>query len=450
MKVGLSDSAGAWAVQAADYLQRGDQLMYTVADPAAADVVVSDGPGVGDWRFTDLGGEPLGRSRWIRAAVAGDADTVDVQLRDRSRILARGRVDVRRTVAATIGQALAAAGPLIEMAVAGAAPGGDLVDIDIDDPPGDITTSLRSHVMFAKRLARAAVTYRQWGVARLDPNAVSSMLTGPATVLDLRWQSPPPDHFWADPAVVGDARGHWLFVEELDRKLGIGHIRALPCRGPQLGPGTVVHTSRHHVSFPQVQWIAGRWIATVETCATDNPMMTFDRLGEPWRVASDLPTLPPHLADPVVQFDQAGRPVRVIGTDAQTSPDAVFTEYRFEDDSWARVPGSTYVDVRSARGGGTWDHVQGIRAVQDCARTYGAGLRLVPDQGWFGAPDGSDVVHLDGTSAHGDGWNPEGVHTLTWTPEQDQVWIDGWHRRASALGGYRRMVERRHLATCQG
>lgn len=421
--------------------------------PDAADVVVTDQAGGGSgWRLTDRAGAPLTDSEWVRQGVAGESPTVDVQLRDRTRILASGRVEVRRSIAATVAVALSTAGPLIEMAVVGADPATDAVDDPVPSPTGSVIASARGHAAFVGRVARAAVTYRQWGIARLDARAVSNLLGGGPVASRLEWHSPPPDHFWADPAVVAadEADACWVFVEELAYATGRGHIRALWWDGRVLHRGAVVYATDHHLSYPQIQRVGGRWVATVETCAAANPMMTFDRPGDPWRVAADLPALPPHMADAVVEFDVAGSPVRVFATDAATSPDAVYVEHRHVDGLWSRDPSRTYVDVRSARGGGTWDSDLGVRAVQDCAGSYGMALSLVPDQGWRGARSGAVRAHLDGESVPLGSWRPAGVHTLAWTPDQEHVWLDGWRRRGSAVGGYRRLVERRHLASCKG
>lgn len=456
VRVLARDPNGTWAGAATEYLNRGDPALCSVVT-SGADVAVTADDEAGDvWRFTDRAGRPLTDSQWVRSAVAGRLDTVDIQLRNGATLLAQGRMDVRRTAAATAALALSVAGPLIEMAIARPEQV-PAVDEEVPDPPGSLATGARSQWSFAGRLSRAAVTYRQWGIACLQRGTVTSLRNGAPLAGPLDWQSPPPNRFWADPTVVCDGDECWVFVEELDRATGKGHIRALKCRGSQLVPAGIVHTGTHHLSFPQIQRVAGRWLATVETCGATNPIMTFDRLGDQWRVARDLPALPPHLADPVVEFDAAGRPGRVLGTDARTSADAAFVVYRSDGDSdrgsdtaWRRVPGATYVDVRSARGGGTWDHSLGLRAVQDCARTYGRGVRLVPDRGWFGSIDRSAPVELDGESAPPGNWSPVGVHTLTWTADQEHVWLDGWRRHGSALGGYKRVVERRHLAQCTG
>lgn len=445
MKIALRDPDSSWAPTAADFLRRGPDPIRVV-EPADADVVVGDG---GDWTFTDRAGVSLTESTWVRAAVAGYLDSVEIQLRCGRELLASGRVGLRRTVRATEALAMRTAGPLIEMAIVRGGTPQPSRDEHLDGPPGRILTAVRAQGSFAGRLSRASVTYRQWGIARLQPGSVSALLEGAPLASFLRWNSPAPNQFWADPTVVCDESGPWVFVEELDRRTGKGHIRALRIRNGAVEPGPVVLDREHHVSYPQIRWVDGRWVASVETCGAANPIMTCDRLGDPWRPVSDLPPLPSFVGDPSVEFDDDGLPARVLATDAGTDGDAVSVQYIWSGSAWQRVPEVTYVDVRSARGGGTSDRALGVRAVQDCARTYGRGLRLVPVD-WQGGPGACPLAVLDGPSAPPATWPPAGIHTMTWTPDQSEVWIDGWRRHVTALGGYHRVVERRHLASCSG
>lgn len=453
MRITLTADEGSWAGLARDYLERGTNGTVTiVSSQPEVSVTATGSPSSTSsddrWRLTDVAGQDLWESEWVADAVARRT-TVEVQLRSGDDVLAAGRTDVRRTVRATVETALAAAGPLIEMAVAAVVP----IRVGGGAPPQVIRSRRVAHrratTAFGGRVARAAVTYRQWGIARLPRCSVDDLVAGTAAVSipALEWQSPAPDHFWADPCVVAHDGQEWIFVEELDRKSGRGHIRALRWDGVAARPGPVVFATSHHLSYPQVKQVAGRWLATVETCAAANPILTFDRLGEPWRVAADLPALPPHMADPVVEFDAAGRPERLISTDAATSPDAHYVEHRLGPEGWHRLAAATYVDVTSARGGGS--RHDGVRAVQDCAGLYGRALGLVPERDWHGTVYGDPLATVSGDEVTGD-WQPAGVHTLTWTVDQEHVWIDGWRRRGSPVGGYRRLIERRHLKECDG
>ena len=450
MRLALGDDHGVWAAGARDYLQRGKPDIALT--DSRADVVVTDSEMSATapddaWHLTDAAGAPLTNSPWVRDAVARRTP-VEIQLRSRSLVLAAGRTDVRRNISATVEVALRSAGPLIEMAAAAAVP----VTAAVERRPATAVSAgaaaFRGQSAFAGRVARAAATYRQWGIARLPAGSVDALLTGtPGDCRDLTWHSPEPNRFWADPCVVADDMGCWVFVEELDRTTGRGHIRAVRWEGSDLVPGGIVHSSHHHMSFPQVQFTGGRWLATVETCAATNPVLTFDRPGEPWRLASDLPALPPHLADPVLVIGADGLPQRVVATDAQTSPDTNYVEHVRDGDRWVRTPSATYVDITTARGGGT--RLPEVRAVQDCATVYGRALCLVPTRDWHGTVYGDPLAVLSGSDVDGD-WTAGGVHTLTWTPDQEQVWIDGWRRRPAVTGGYRRWVERRHPRECDG
>jgi hypothetical protein len=232
-----------------------------------------------------------------------------------------------------------------------------------------------------------------------------------------------------------------MFVEELDRRTGRGHILAMTVREGRLQEdrAVVVLANEHHLSFPQVQYVEGRWLATVETCAGHNPVYTFEHPGQTWQPILDIPPLPPHTADPVVDFSSG----ELIGTDARTDPDSVLMRYRRVGSAWEPVTAAVQVDAMFSRGAGTWDRSRGWRAVQDCTGTYGRAVGLVDAD----APM-TPLSRWTAKQVGGRRWR--GVHTLTWTPQLDHVWIDAWRRRFSALGWRARLVERRHLHTCQG
>ena len=450
MRLQLSDTIGCWASAATEYLHRGGYGGIEVTQQQA-DVTVTDSASRGnsEWRFTDAAGDPVNHSQWIVHAVA-HREPVQLQLRSGDQILAAGVTDVRRSIVSTVAVALSSAGPLIEMALSDSTAPRPAGDRRPSDPPNARTAALRANTALAGRVVRAAMTYRQWGVARLPARTLDHLIERRQLSGRLEWHSPPPSFFWADPTVVSHDGQCWLFLEELDRKTGRGHIRALRWLDGILQRGPVVYTTPHHLSYPQVQFVGGRWLATVETCAAANPILTFDSLGDPWRVCSDLSALPPHMADPVVVFRSDGTPDRLISTDAMTGPDTNYVEHIYEEDRWVRDPCATYVDITSARGGGTRDPLRGVRAVQDCAGGYGLRLGVVPDTDWSGTVYGEPLTRLDPDDVPLSDWQPAGVHTLTWTPDQEQVWIDGWRRQPSAVGGYRRIVERRHLRQCEG
>ncbi len=387
-----------------------------------------------DLRLADCDGVALAQSQHLHRAVRRNTGQLVVTLADgEGRVRGRGVVGTRRSVAGTIAAASRVAGPLaVHAATADSrAPGSP----STQRTPSARVSDAAGAVWFAGRLVRAAVTYREWAcapIAALDPEQGRLTRCG-------EWQSGP-RRFWADPFLLSTAVGDWLFMEELDRTTGLGHIVAAPVRGGTLDISAVrrVLATDHHLSFPQLQWVDGRWLATVETCAAHNPVYTFDAPGEPWRSIDDLPPLPPHTADPVIDFETGW----LIGTDARTDPDSVGIRYRLNDGAWHADPGSVSVDVGWRRGAGTWDRDRGWRAVQDCAGTYGRAVGLVDSRS--DAPLAKWSVP-EVVGAHG--WR--GVHSLTWSAS-GATWIDGWRRRPSLLGWRLRLVERHHLASCQG
>ncbi|MEI2786432.1 MAG: hypothetical protein V9E82_12150 [Candidatus Nanopelagicales bacterium] len=387
----------------------------------------------GDLFLSDTSGVPLEYSRSVTRALQKNSGRLGVALADSDgRVYAKGVVGTRRTAARTVAGARLVAGPLAVMAahrkataVAPTSPVGRTAQLGAD---------LAASGWFGLRLARAALTYREWACVTIRmPHSTDATLD----VMGM-WHSGP-HRFWADPFVLIDSGESWLFMEELDRATGRGHLIAARIIDGDLRDPRVILSNDHHLSFPVVGRHQGRWIATVETCARHNPVYTFDRPGDPWHEDAELPALPPHTADAVADFD-AGT---LVGTDAATDGHSVLVRYALQGDEWVPQPDAVRVDIGWSRGGGVVDTARGIRAVQDCAGTYGTAL------GWTSTEDPDQhLARWSAADLSTPGWR--GVHTMTWDPLQQQVWIDGWRRRVSPLGWRHRLVEQGHFAQCQG
>ena len=433
--------------------------------------------GAADLLLVGGDGLPLRRSDVLVDAVLRALPEVEVALADpHGSIVARGWVARLRSVAATCAAARRVAGPLTVQAFAGVCaplPDGGRAPVGCHGPgrsPGwrARLADAAGLARFAGRLARASVTVREWACAPVsEPGFGRVPVTQLGTRIQLAgaWQNGRADRFWADPCLVA-AEGGWLFVEELNRRTGLGAIRALQVRGELLVPGQVVLSTDHHLSFPQLYRVGERWLATVETCRDHQPIYECAKLGEPWTEAADLPLLPPGLADPVLVWPPGGDAaaglagLRLVATHAGTDPDAVLVAFDYDagERRWIADPAAVQVDVRRTRGGGTLDAQRGERAVQDCAGTYGRAFELTS---WpsGSVPRGGQRRWAADALRGGRRRRIQGIHTLTWAVRgvsADPVaaeaapWIDGWRRRISPLGGYLRLVERRHSASCDG
>ena len=305
---------------------------------------------------------------------------------------------------------------------------------------------------FAKRLTTRVLTAQQWRIAQLpgstplaDLLASEGRPTSPLT-----WRAKPGPGFWADPCVVADGRS-WVLVEELDMVTCRGAIRLLEILGDDVIPHAILLRTAHHLSFPQVYRTPHGWLATVETCARNNPIYTFDELGDPWRPAPDLPPLPPAMADPVLLFDNVGAVTGLLATDAAVDPDSVVVEYALEATActWTRVETSVRVSAINGRGGGTLDPARGLRATQDCAGEYGHAAEVIA----YPERDPADTrLRITGPLAGraADGTRQRGIHTLTWSADATEMWCDGWRRRPTVLGWWWDIKERSHLERCEG
>lgn len=385
--------------------------------------------------LTDVVGCPLRRSALLAYALRRNIGWIDIALTDGSgQILSTGRIGRRRSVARTIAAARMVAGPLAVAALrrdptpaapAASASAGRM-----------LLAGIAGGAWFAHRLSRASVTYREWACASITPPQPDHASLRLASA----WQTGD-SAFWADPFVLRHDDRTWLFMEELDRRTGLGHIIAAEYAAGSLRDPRVVLASDHHLSFPQITRGQGKWLATVETCARHNPVYEFDAIGAPWRPSSDLPALPPHTADPVLDLERG----LLVGTDAATDPDSVLIHYRLQDGAWHPDPQTVHVDIQWSRGGGTLDRQRGVRAVQDCSGTYGAAL------GWTDSEDPSRHLASWGAGDLTDSptrWS--GIHTMTWDPDRSAVWIDAWRRRFSPRGAWYRTRELSHVMSCQG
>lgn len=388
-----------------------------------------------DLILTDADAVPLAQSSRLVSALRRNSGAIGVGLADRSgQLHSTGTVATRRSIARSVAAAARVAGPLAVAAAHGHHTAG------MQFTPAS-TAQVRSADLaatgwFSLRLARAALTYREWACATITiPDADSPLLhlAGP-------WLNGQ-DRFWADPFVLTEDGRTWLFMEELDRATGRGRIVAAEHADGQLRQVRAVLADAHHLSFPQVCRQNGRWLATVETCAAHNPVYEFDALGDPWRPCPDFPALPAHTADAVLDFATGD----LVGTDATTDGFSVLVRYTLRDDRWVPVPSAVRVDVAWSRGGGTVDLARDVRVVQDCTGTYGVAL------GWTSASDPDRRLArwtARDLSSRTGRWR--GIHSMTWDGEQESVWIDGWRRRISPLGWRHRLTEQSHFKVCQG
>lgn len=463
---------------AADFCSRGDTVTLVPVTRAAVeaadtgsglDAILSFGAtpvylaGVPTLVVTDDEGIALEQSATLADTVRWNRPRFEVRLADTmGAVLATGEVASRRTVAATLERAQRIVGPLLVIGARElplpATPPAAALHRDARRP-GNASADALGGVWFAGRIAERVASVRQWQLGRIPGRKPIRLLlasdgTPPRPV---RWHSAPTPDFWADPHVLATEGGDFLLVEELDMETGRGAIRLLEIEGDDIAPLGIVLRTDHHLSYPQVYRVGDRWLATVETCARHNPIYTFDRVGDPWRVADDLPPLPPHLADPVLLIappddDPTGTPQvnGLIGTDARVDPDAVVVQYTLDRDrTWRRLDRATRVDVRNGRGGGTLDLARGLRATQDCSGEYGRAVELL---GFPETQPPDVIIRVDTATVGPDdgGHHQRGLHTLSWSDSGTTVWADGWHRRLTPLGWLWDQRERRHLDHCTG
>jgi hypothetical protein len=422
-------------------------------------------PGVPTLIFTDADGIALPDSARVARAVRRNLAGITIRLGDSlGSVLAEGEVAPRRTVAATRERMWRVAGPLLVIAARSlplpAPPPQAALKLDVPAVRPALADALGA-VWFAGRFAQRLVSVRQWELGRVAaPTALPDLLdVGATAAAPSRWVSAPTPDFWADPCLLVVDGQHFLFVEELDMDTGKGAIRTLQVDGDDLAPLGVVLRTDHHLSYPQVYRMGGRWLATVETCGARNPIYTFQSPGDPWIEAPDLPLLPPHIADPTLLFDQpavdggslgATRITGLIGTDAAVDSDAVVVQFVLTDiGSWRREDHIVRVSAINGRSGGTLDPIRGLRATQDCSGVYGRAVELLA----FPDSDPVDVaLRVDAGDAGQDdaGRRQQGLHTLTWSPDGCHAWVDGWHRRITPFGLLWHHRERQHLASCQG
>ena len=385
--------------------------------------------------LTDGQGCPLQQSKLLARALRRNVTWIDVALADKSgQVYSTGRIGRRRSLARTIDAARRVAAPLAVIASqrqpTGAAPTAPASSTEL------AFADLAGCGWFARRLTRAAVTYRQWACASIatpDPSSESLELTS-------AWHGGP-SQFWADPFVLTHEGRTWLFMEQLSRVTGRGDIVMAEVLEGQLRDPRTVLANEHHLSFPQITRHQDRWLATVETCADHNPVYEFAELGDPWRPSADFPALPPQTADAVLDFESGV----LVGTDAKTDGDSVLVTYRLDGRTWIPNPAATRVDAVWSRGGGTLDRGRSIRAVQNCTGTYGVQV------GWTDSSDPDRHLAMWGPSALiGSSVRQSGIHTMSWNEPQTAVWIDGWRRRFSLLGWRYRRTELSHVNQCQG
>lgn len=273
------------------------------------------------------------------------------------------------------------------------------------------------------------------GLALGEPEVV---ITG--TQHPIAWlRAPLPHTFWADPCLVQEKSGTWLFVEEFVRWRGLGRICALRVERGHVVQRQIVLQDEHHRALPRV-WrdpIRG-YLATTDSCEVPGSVFSFEAPGQPWKAVPGF-HLPPYLADPQLYEDGGAWVVR--GTNWLAGENQVHELYRSAQSlpvRWDRDDTGSFVDPRWARGAGR--ATSSGRAAQDCSRDYGACVY------WMGADQ--TVAYASQSSGRSvQGEQLRGMHTLDW--HRGMVVTDGWWISRAWLSPLWNRLELRHLRHCR-
>ena len=297
--------------------------------------------------------------------------------------------------------------------------------------------SLMRKARAALRRMQHAWTLRRWQVGVIGDTSIDELLANPNVPLSIRWLNRAPRAcFWADPCSVGDEDQRWIFVEELDYRIGHGRIVGLRVHPDGHLERHVVLSDGHHRALPRVWRSDGRWLATVDTCQSPAPVFTFDALGDEWR---PLPGcyLPPLVSDPVVREGVDGWQVTgSLRTEIEDAVCQTWTSPSGPDFRWTAEDREGRVDISSARGAGSCDQGRGVRAVQDCSSTYGAAVSLIPAP-VTGVERVVPIVRLDGSTIATASPRVSGMHTLSWLDDGTFVTTDGWRESLHPLAFWR-------------
>ena len=236
---------------------------------------------------------------------------------------------------------------------------------------------LRHLGRYVRRWLRTTLTWEQWQLRYgLRDGPVTSMWRMKSLV-------PPSDRFWADPCVVEDQNGYWVFFEEYLYANGRGRIAAVPVSADgKVGDVTVALDLDHHLSYPFVFRHEGSWYMIPESAgAGEVALYRADRLPGPW--VRDRVLMTGVLADATLLHHE-GRWWMFV-TD-QPHPDTSLSEelHVYYADSplstrWTPHPANPVVaDVARARPAGRIFEFEGrlLRPAQDCSVSYGHAIHF--------------------------------------------------------------------------
>jgi hypothetical protein len=223
--------------------------------------------------------------------------------------------------------------------------------------------------------------------ARLRPEQwVLGWRIGPDVALDLKdFQvlQPPEGTWWADPAVVADADGWWIFHE--DMKVGSPgrvSVQRLLRSGEFDGPQEVLERP-YHLSYPFVFKVGTEWFMTPETAAAGR-MEVYGAVDFPhrWELAG-VAFEGESVLDPT-PFHHDGLWYLFAGwQEEEGAPTTDQLRIFISDDPvsgcWEPHPANPVMNhPRGARPGGAlfWEQDRLVRPAQDCSGWYGRGLIL--------------------------------------------------------------------------
>jgi hypothetical protein len=205
---------------------------------------------------------------------------------------------------------------------------------------------------------------------------------GDVPALSGEWRIlPEPEHrYLADPFLVEDENGAFLFVEDYCRRAAKGRIAAIPWgpEGPQGAPRIVLE-AEHHMSFPCIVDTPSGPRLLVEA-GSSGRVDLYRSQTFPWRWEHDCTLLElPRYADPVLSFDQG---LWWLELACGRGASAIYDETRLFFAEDVRGPYRPHPanpicwDAIGARAGGPLIRTNGrtLRVGQDCSDGYGRGL----------------------------------------------------------------------------
>lgn len=253
-------------------------------------------------------------------------------------------------------------------------------------PPRDLPNNGQMLMFFGRTLLRSLLSRLEQCLDLVHDHWLLAYTIGrethPGTDNAVAAIHPPEGHFWADPFVVKNKGGHFVFFEDYDYARGVGNISVFQIgTDGSLGPPRTVLETGRHLSYPFVfEWQGEHYM--IPESSSEGAVKLYRALSFPcqWALERILLDNIAAVDTTLVEHDERWYLFTNVSETGGSKWDELFL---FVAESplgpWTPHPMNPIVsNVQAARPAGAlfWQDGKLYRPAQDCAKSYGASISV--------------------------------------------------------------------------